>query len=258
MGYQEICENVVQDTEGALGCVVIDLNTGLTLAVSSRPGMALDGTKIRSILRFSEDMFRGRFIGQFVNSLPTNRTSSDGFVREIQTTTTYTHQFMAPVPGWDDGIVVLITEKSLSLGLGWIAVRQAQQDFAEAQLAKEDEPPQTKPEPPVRTRQQQAPMPPLASIPGQESVPPLPRTARNDCGAATPVPAGPPPPPKASEPPASQSIPNPLVAKERVVERADTSLAEEPSDDQPESAQPILSGPRAKMFKPRTGKKAKQ
>ena len=32
MGFQKICEDVVVETEGALGCILIDLTTGLTLA----------------------------------------------------------------------------------------------------------------------------------------------------------------------------------------------------------------------------------
>ncbi len=139
MGFQQICESAVVENDGALGCVLIDLRTGLTLASARRRGAELDGAEMKMVLRSCEDLFCGRLIGQFVAALSTERPSLSGFVREVQITKTHHYQFMAALPGWDDAVVILITEKTLSLGLAWMVVHQTQTQLAQARRNVGDE-----------------------------------------------------------------------------------------------------------------------
>ena len=37
MAFEDICREVVQDTEGTLGCLLVDLHTGLALAAAQSP-----------------------------------------------------------------------------------------------------------------------------------------------------------------------------------------------------------------------------
>ena len=56
MAFQEVCEEVVRQTEGVLGCLLVDLRTGLAVASAQRSGVELDETQIRSLLRCSGEL----------------------------------------------------------------------------------------------------------------------------------------------------------------------------------------------------------
>ena len=120
MGLQNVCDGLVEETDGLLACIVLDLDTGLTLATSCREGM--DATTVGAVTRRLGSLFRSRSLG-FVPSSPT--PTSRGVVREAQITTVSAYHFMATVPGWDSALLVFVTEKAVSIGLGWMAVHQA-------------------------------------------------------------------------------------------------------------------------------------
>ena len=239
MGFQEICEDVVRDTEGALGCILIDLRTGLALASAQRPGAALDDAQIKTVLHSSEDMFRGKLVDQFVRSLPINRDTSAGYVREVQITTRFTHRFMAVLPGWEHGVTILITEKTLSIGLGWMVVHQAQERLAEAHLNTGRDSRR-----PLQDAQSEAL--PQPSMP----VPPMPSNT---------VPAPPKPQSAPASPyskiPAAQSMSDPLLTPERDTATAHPEANSAEVDDHPESEEQVVSGARARMFRARQSKK---
>ncbi len=279
MEFQKICEDVVNETEGALGCLVVNLRTGLTLASAQRPGASLGEAEINKVLRSSEDLFRGNLVNQFVRSLPTAREAASGFMREVQITTSYTYRFMAAMPGWEDGLVILITEKTLNLGIGWMAVHHALERFAQARPGtaqhtrthQADSLPQRAP-PSGQDARLQSPRQPSMPVPSMPSTPvqapsapepqPAPEPEAWDqppvapmrepprAPATDPAPVSPP-----RYPPAAEPVPDTLAAKERQPQPADTAPKARESDDEPESTQPILSGPRAKMFRPRRSKK---
>ena len=124
MDLQHACAAVLDEVEGSLGCIVIDMQTGLTVAAEYRPGSVMDAGAINLVSVVSTNMFCGKLIRQFQLSLASNRSRAPGFVREVQMTTANTNQFMAAIPGWDNGIFVLVTDKSVSVGLGWMAVHR--------------------------------------------------------------------------------------------------------------------------------------
>lgn len=288
MGFQQICESTVVETDGALGCVLIDLRTGLTLASAQRRGAELDGAEVKTILRSCEDLFCGKLITQFVAALDTDRPSVSGFMREVQITKTHHYQFMAALPGWDDAIVILVTERTLNLGLAWMVVHQTQTRLADMRRnAGDDRLEQLAPPPPgdaAQARQGAAHV--GESKPGQDvrrSAPPL--APDPSPPAATPVPPRPPASPGGTEAPESReaadapsapvtvalpvpapspvSPPEPTMpAAARKEAHADERRrpvcelsAEEPSDDAPQPGRTVASGPRARMFRPRGGKK---
>lgn len=122
MDMQQVCAAALEEVDGALGCIVMDMQTGLTVAAEYRPGSSVNDGTINLFSVVSANMFAGRLIRQFEGALGTAPTP--GFVREVQMTTANTNQFMAAIPGWDEGVFVLVTEKSVSLGLGWMAVHR--------------------------------------------------------------------------------------------------------------------------------------
>ncbi len=283
MSFQQICESALVNNDGTLGCVLIDLRTGLTLASAQRRGAELDGAEVKTILRSCEDLFCGKLITQFVAALDTDSPSVSGFMREVQITKTHHYQFMAALPGWDDAVVILVTERTLNLGLAWMVVHQTQTQLADVRRNTGDDRLERLAPPPQADAAQagEGAVHAGPGEPGQDvhpSAPPL--ASAPSPPAATPIPPRPsaspgwpeaPEPKEASEAPAPSPVsppappmpsadPNETNAGERRRTVTEWSAAEpeEPSDDAPESGRSVASGPRARMFRPRGGKKKRR
>ena len=124
MDMQRACREIINEVDGSLGCIVIDTQTGLTVAAESRPGAALNATMVDLLSIISTNMFSGQMVRRFEEALDRAGASDGSFVREVQMTTAQTNQFMSAIPGWNGGLLVLITDKSVSLGLGWMALHR--------------------------------------------------------------------------------------------------------------------------------------
>ena len=134
MDLQIVCQDVMDDVDGSLGCVLTDLETGLPLASEYRAGTIIDANMIALISYVGIDLFRGKLVHNFERTLSRTRASSEGFVREVQVTTSNTYQFMSAVPGWDQAIFILVTDKNVSLGMGLLAVHDAVRRLAQMPL----------------------------------------------------------------------------------------------------------------------------
>ena len=118
-----MCEEILDDVEGALGCALVDLHTGLPLAIHVAQG--LDNGALEVLAAAGADYFRGEVGDLLETATASEEHTGDNFVREIQMTTADTYHFLSVVPGKEQTVLVLITDKTVNLGLGWIAVRQA-------------------------------------------------------------------------------------------------------------------------------------
>ena len=127
MRLHDLCQGIVAEVDGCLGCAVVDLATGLPLAMKVVPGTLLTDDAMEVMAAASVDYFRGRTVWQLELAMSAAGSDDDvaGFVREIQTTTADTYHFMSIVPGREDALLILITDKTANLGLGWIAMRHA-------------------------------------------------------------------------------------------------------------------------------------
>lgn len=124
MRLRDLCDGIIADVDGCLGCAVVDLTTGLPLAMQVVPGTLLNPVALEVMSAAGADYFRGRAVWQLETAM-SGGAAGAGFVREIQTTTEDTYHFMSIVPGREDTLLILITDKAANLGLGWIAMRQA-------------------------------------------------------------------------------------------------------------------------------------
>ena len=129
MDMQQVCAATLDEVDGALGCIVMDMSTGLTVAAQYRPGSPVNDGTINLVSVVSANMFAGKLMRQFEGALAA--APAPGFVREVQMTTANSNQFMAAIPGWNDGVFVLVTEKRVSLGLGWMAVHRVMERIQE-------------------------------------------------------------------------------------------------------------------------------
>ena len=117
MGLQNVCDSLVGETDGLLACILLDLDTGLTLATSCREGV--DAAVASTVARHLGGLFHSKSL-----TLTTPR-HAEGLVREAQVTSRNTYHFMATLPGWSNALLVFVTERVVSIGLGWMAVHQA-------------------------------------------------------------------------------------------------------------------------------------
>ena len=110
-----------------MGCALVDLGTGLLLALDVKPQSLLTVTALEALSAAGVTYFlRSPASSPRVGGLGDTQPARNSAVQEIQTTTEYTFNFMARVPGAAGQLLVLITDREAStLGLGWMALRQA-------------------------------------------------------------------------------------------------------------------------------------
>lgn len=143
MGLQNVCDSLVGETDGLLACIVLDLETGLTLATSCREG--IDAAAASTVARHLGGLFRSKSL-----TLTTPK-HAEGLVREAQVTSRNTYHFMATLPGWSSALLVFVTERVVSIGLGWMAVHQALDRVVQARpgSATTEMPPEPRNAPPA-------------------------------------------------------------------------------------------------------------
>ena len=260
VGLRSVCEDILEDVEGSLGCAAIDLETGSTLAAVCRPDAVLDARGVDVISVAVAEMFHGRLIRQFHRAWSGDAAAPERFVREVQMATANSYQFMSVVPGWDDCLLVLVTDRSVSLGLGWMAVHQGLSRIAELPRPDASVAARAAPVPPPRVtapaRRPVAEARPRPPEPPRAPAPPADAGAPVDAGAATaPAPAAPTAPPPEPPAPASPAAPDPVAppAASRPASPRQRTYRGVPlgkREAEPEDAE-VPRGPRGRMFTPR-------
>ncbi|HXH72256.1 MAG TPA: hypothetical protein VNI58_05510 [Mariprofundaceae bacterium] len=130
MTLNETLRKLVNDVDGALACAVVDLSSGLMLgAHHSVPYFTQ--AYVDAVAAAAVDMFRGKTISTVEKLLSAQRgIEVSKSVREVQMTTEGTYHFMITVEGKPDALLVLITNRSANLGMGWTSVRRANAQVA--------------------------------------------------------------------------------------------------------------------------------
>lgn len=121
----DVTRDVVNSVDGALGCAVVDLSSGLLLSVyHSVPYFTQ--TYLEAVAAAAVDMLRGKNVQAVEQLLGGQRGSSvEKSIQEIQMSTEMTYHFMAVIPSKSkDSLLVLITSKKTNLGMGWSNVRR--------------------------------------------------------------------------------------------------------------------------------------
>jgi hypothetical protein len=119
-----VTKEVISAVDGALGCAVVDLNSGLLLSVAHNVPYFTQ-TYLEAVAAAAVDMFRGRNI-QAVESLLSNQRgiTVENSIKEVQMTTSNTFHFMVTSPEKPNALLVLITSKKTNLGMGWASLRR--------------------------------------------------------------------------------------------------------------------------------------
>ena len=124
---QVICEELIDDVDDLLGCALVDLATGLPIASDLKPRSVLTEEAMMLLFAAGASYFMESSLPP--SSSPNSATGrAEGLLREVQVTTELTFNFMTRVPDAEQALLFLVTDRSRSsLGLGWMAVRQAQE-----------------------------------------------------------------------------------------------------------------------------------
>lgn len=130
MSLNDICNNLIKEVNEALGVAVVDISSGLMLAVSHNVPYFTQ-SYLDAVAAAAVDMFRGKTITNVEKLLSAQRGKEvKNLVQEIQMTTEGTFHFMAIVPGKPQCLTVLVTTRKANLGMGWAALRKALTDIA--------------------------------------------------------------------------------------------------------------------------------
>jgi len=125
MNINEICGEVVRNVDAALGCAVVDLNSGLLLGVSHNVPYFTQ-SYLDAVAAAAVDMFRGRTVSAVEDMIANMRGSTrKHMIKEVQMSTDNTFHFMMVVPDKPDALVVLVTSRKANLGMGWSSLRMA-------------------------------------------------------------------------------------------------------------------------------------
>jgi hypothetical protein len=120
---EDLLQTILTDTDGAIGCAVVDLNSGLLLGVAHNSPF-FTSSYLEAVAAAAVDMVRGKNVRAVESLLSSQRGKPLAHsIKEIQMATDRTYHFMATIEKKPDYMVVLITSKSTNLGMGWAAVR---------------------------------------------------------------------------------------------------------------------------------------
>lgn len=99
MNLNDICNNLLKEVNEALGVAVVDVSSGLMLAVAHNVPYFTQ-SYLDAVAAAAVDMFRGKTITNVEKLLSATRGKEcKNLVQEVQMTTEGTFHFMSIVPG---------------------------------------------------------------------------------------------------------------------------------------------------------------
>jgi hypothetical protein len=130
MTLNDICNSLIKEVNEALGVAVVDISSGLMLAVAHNVPYFTQ-SYLDAVAAAAVDMFRGKTITNVEKLLSATRgREAKNLVQEVQMTTEGTFHFRAVGPGKPQCLMVLITTRKANLGMGWASLRRALTDVA--------------------------------------------------------------------------------------------------------------------------------
>lgn len=121
----DVMESVIEEVDGALGCAVADLRNGALLGVAHHVAYFTE-EYLEAVAAAAVEMFRGQTVRHVEDLISSKRgVPSERLLEEMQMTTRHTIHFMMVLPNHPEAVVVLITNRETSLGMGWSATRRS-------------------------------------------------------------------------------------------------------------------------------------
>ena len=131
MTVADVCRKVVDNMNDGLACAIVDVNTGMLLGIHHLvPHFTTD--YLDAVAAAAVEMFSGRTvkrIEQLLSSM-TGVPVQESF-EEIFTSSRRVFHFMKLIRE-KQVIIILVTRKSVSQGMGWASLRNSVADFITA------------------------------------------------------------------------------------------------------------------------------
>jgi len=125
----DVCKNIVDDTDDGIAAAVVDLSTGLMLGAHHNVPY-FTASYLDAVAAAAVDMFRGKGVAGVEKRLAQTRGEEvSNSMMEIQMTTPKTYHFMAVLPAKPNALAILVTGKRANLGMGWACLRGAITDL---------------------------------------------------------------------------------------------------------------------------------
>jgi CheY-like chemotaxis protein len=119
------CERVVNAVAGAVACAVIDLGSGTLLGIYNRHGSSR--ARSDNVAAATVDLFLGLNTSRFdamVHEQPPGSFGGEQRFEEVQLTSSHGLHFAKTLKS-GEAVVLLVTSRSTSLGMGWAMLRSA-------------------------------------------------------------------------------------------------------------------------------------
>ena len=131
MTVADVCRKVVDNMNDGLACAIVDVNTGMLLGIHHLvPHFTTD--YLDAVAAAAVEMFSGRTVKRIeqllssMSSVPVQES-----FEEIFTSSRRVFHFMKLIRD-KQVIIILVTRKSVSQGMGWASLRNSVADFITA------------------------------------------------------------------------------------------------------------------------------
>lgn len=127
----DVCKEIIENTEHALAAGVVDLESGLLLGVAH--GVDYFNQEILdTISAAAVEMYRGRSTQTVESMLAELRGQEPGYsITDLHFSTAGTHHFMTVLPDKPNALAILVTRNKARIGFGWTSLQNRLKQLAE-------------------------------------------------------------------------------------------------------------------------------
>lgn len=119
----DACKEVVQKTEGAVACGIVDLDSGMLLGIYNSANYTQTLNEI--VAAATMDLFRGPNVGRVEQMVRSHRSipeNGEHYFQEIHITSEHNFHFAKTLKK-GKAVIMLITKKTTNIGMGWAQLK---------------------------------------------------------------------------------------------------------------------------------------
>lgn len=119
----DACREVVQKTDGAVACGIVDLDSGMLLGIHNSANYTQTLNEI--VAAATMDLFRGPNVGRIEQMVRSHRSipeNGEHYFQEIHITSEHNYHFAKTLKK-GKAVIMLITKKTTNIGMGWAQLK---------------------------------------------------------------------------------------------------------------------------------------
>jgi hypothetical protein len=119
----DACREVVQKTDGAVACGIVDLDSGMLLGIHNSANYTQTLNEI--VAAATMDLFRGPNVGRIEQMVRSHRNmteTGEHYFQEIHITSEHNFHFAKTLKK-GKAVIMLITKKTTNIGMGWAQLK---------------------------------------------------------------------------------------------------------------------------------------